>query len=146
MDLHTQPLPQKFINSGVFEFHFIPPADSVKLQLEATFNSSKYGEKSIRKTLETITEKADSDFQMKLFFSPRDRLVIGEYAILHLKKNFETNYLYWFIMSKNLLLHGGREPGETNVVNIPVVISSEMAPGFTMFAFALNSKYEIISG
>ena len=71
--------------------------------------------------------------------SSTSRIQVGHYVIFHVKTNFPFKHFDWIIMSKDIVLHSGREYGDdvhSEIKTFSLVTSPEMAPGFHVLVYA----------
>ena len=76
------------------------------------------------------------------------KIRVGNYVIFHVKTNFPFQYVDWVVMSKDIILHSGRENGDNihpEIKTFSFVASSEMAPGFHILVYAKIGNGKLVS-
>ena len=94
-------------------------------------------------------EPQKSQFFLQVRSSTKN-VAVGHFAVFHVKCNFAFAFIDWLIVSKDVIIHRGRELGQNlhpEVKTFSVVVSSEMSPGFHILAYAvLPPNNQLVSG
>lgn len=163
-----------FSHQGYYEYNIQVPPNAEKLQVTASFSNADLGNAettvsvyqayspnittTIRKPPHTdhtghnpeedVVVKREK-FYIYVWSSTRTPKV-GEFTTFHVKTNFAFPNFDWLIMSKDIVLVGGRELGNNihpEVVTFSIVVSAEMSPGFTILVWAaIPHSNQLIAG
>jgi len=70
---------------------------------------------------------------------------VGDYAVFHVNANYRIEMIFYIIISKGLVLAGGRERIKSSPATFAIPISAEMVPTTSIFVYDLTRNEEIVA-
>lgn len=136
---------ESFRTSGIARYKADVPADSQFVRIMAYFKNPD--NPLLKASTEAFKAHAENDHYIHVR-SSTDNIAVGQYVIIHVKTNFPFDHFDWMIVSKDIIIHSGREYGDnihSEVRTFSIVTSPEMAPGFHIFVFAHTNTNHLVS-
>lgn len=69
---------------------------------------------------------------------------VGDYAIFHVSSNYKLDIISYVIITKGLILTGGRERVKSSPTTFAVPVSAEMVPTSTIMIYDISKNNEVI--
>ena len=152
-----------WFKTGIFHFQWDLPEQASKLRIRAHYRGDEMGSAKSETTAhaafspknhpKTSEKNEKNEPQKSQFFlqvrSSTKNVAVGHFAVFHVKCNFAFAFIDWLIVSKDVIVHRGRELGQNlhpEVKTFSVVVSSEMSPGFHILAYAVLTNNQLVSG
>ncbi len=86
-------LKEKYLETGIVSFHFNVPEKATSVQLEAVYSNE--GDKIVE-NMDVVRKYSQTEKFLNLWTTSED-LVIKDFAIFHVKINFETSAFYTLV-------------------------------------------------
>ncbi len=133
---------EEFRKEGIFRFTLDVPERATVLNLSAVYTSNDEDPR-ISTSVNAYAVYETKERYMSVKVGNAQDLVIGQYAVFHIRSNFLMAYFDWVLVSKNIVQNTGRvvvtEEG-TRVTTFSLVVSSEMAPGFHIMVYTVAQE------
>lgn len=104
--------------------------------------------------LSKFVPKASASARLYPSYSPTLRSVqvstststakVGDYAIFHVASNYKLDLVSYIIISKGLILTGGRERIRSSPTTFAVPVSAEMVPTSTILVYDISKTNEVL--
>ena len=99
-------LTKDFRENGMVHFKVTAPESSEMLKITALIETEEFGQ--VQSSMLAYKAASENDQFIHVRSSTKD-IAVGRYVVFHAKTNFPFEHFDWMILSKNIIIHSGRQ-------------------------------------